>query len=247
MEQPRENWLDRRSILFAMVLLYFGSGVCDVRSASVRKIPARMKESIERYVYQNSDVPKEDVVIEFGSFSGEIANISAAAEFRVLPSRGKIKKGSQMIRCGLFLDNELLRRFAVRINVRVFQTVVVSNRPLSRLTLLADDFLSLSRRETTHISRTIYTSKDGLVGLRTRRFVQSGEIVTEDLVEVPPLIARGKEVRIIFKKDALEISVTGVSREDGRLGETIKVKCLETNKTFKANVVDATTVIVPLL
>jgi len=71
-------------------------------------------------------------------------------------------------------------------------------------------------------------------------------VITENLVERLPVIARGGGVDIRFKRGLLEITTPGIARQDGKIGDEIRVKCVESKKSYTAKVIDAKTVLVNL-
>ena len=85
-----------------------------------------------------------------------------------------------------------------------------------------------------------------LSGLRTTRLIQAGDVITENLVETLPVITRGGGVEIRFKRGLLEITTPGIARQDGKIGDEIRVKCVESKKSYTAKIIDAKTVLVDL-
>jgi flagella basal body P-ring formation protein FlgA len=239
--------LPRKFFTIAIFLINLGISFGQVRSAPIQVLDQRIKLAIEKYVHQNFGLTKGEVVIESHPFNATLENQNLNGEIKILPTRDKIRKGNQILKCGYFQKGKLIRTINLRVNIRTFETIVVSKRALPRQTILKKEHLTFDRRETTKVLRKFYTSMDELLALRTKRFIQLGEIITENMVEPPPLISRGKQVNIHFIKDTLEIIVPGLARQDGYLGENIRVRCLETNKNFKAKVVDSNKVIVNLL
>lgn len=207
---------------------------------------SQVKNVVTGHVLQILALPEEDVLLEFSDIKKKIDPKIIFDEVKVLPSENRIRKGMQFIKCGLFYKSNFVKAVSIRVKIRIFQSVVVGSAKLGRHIILEPRHLSLVRRETTKVRKEIHTSFDALLGLRTTRLIQAGEILTKDLVESLPLISRGSVVEILFEKGALNIVMSGTAREDGRLGEKIRVKCLESRKVFRGEVINAKSVIVKL-
>ena len=206
----------------------------------------QFKISVTDYVMQNLNLKMDDLVIDFPNLDRKFNIINHSGKLTILPGKKRIKKGIQNLKCGFFEKSQLTQTFTIAIRIRTFQNVITSKKRLSRLQTIKKTDLTLSRCETTHISGDLITRMEQIIGLRTKRLVKPGEILTENMIEKIPLISRGSSVDIYFQKGIIDIIVPGITRQDGNAGEKIRVKCLETNKIFHGSVVDARTVIVQL-
>ena len=61
-----------------------------------------------------------------------------------------------------------------------------------------------------------------------------------------PIIKRGEEVTVVLDQNGMVISTKGVTREDGYLGRSVRVRNSMSKKEFQAEVLDAKTVKVVL-
>ncbi|MFQ5636680.1 MAG: flagellar basal body P-ring formation chaperone FlgA [bacterium] len=207
----------------------------------------KIETAIQNHVHRNLKLDDAEWLIEFPDINIKLRNGTTESDVQVLPTKGKLRKGRQFLKCGLFEAGRLIEKFSIPINIRTFQNVVVNKAPLRRHSVLGKAHVTIEKRETTNIHHNIYLATQHVLGLRTTRFLQEGEIITDNLLEHLPTISKGSEVKIHFLKNSLEIVLPGIVREDGQTGETVRVKCLQTNKTFKAQVMDGATVIVKLL
>ena len=88
----------------------------------------------------------------------------------------------------------------------------------------------------------MFFSKDLLVGKRAKTNIGIGRVIYKSMVEIPPVIKRGQRVLIVAESDTLKVTAPGVAKEDGRIGELIKVQNLLSKKVVIGKVVDAQTV-----
>jgi flagella basal body P-ring formation protein FlgA len=142
----------------------------------------------------------------------------------------------------------------VDLEVRHFGEVVVSKNPLeANQTLKAED-LYLDRREVTELSG-FFSSIESLVGQRARRAIRPLTVIGSDDVmrndaaplpqEVPVLIKRQDRVRLMGQTSALSVSVLGEALQDGRAGELIRLRNVDSQRIIMGRVVSPNEVRVP--
>lgn len=205
-----------------------------------------VQDVIRGFVQEKLRLSNGELLIEISGLHNRLNGGEIYDEVKVLPTRNPVRKGVQLIRCGLFFRSQLQEKIQARVRVRTFQFVVVSNANIARHEVLRPEMFQLAKRETTNLTRTIFTSITDIAGLRTKRMVRTGEIIVGNLVEALPVIARGSEVEIHFRKGSLDIVLPGIAREDGQPGGTLRVQCLENRRNYKAEVIDSSNVIVNL-
>ena len=73
--------------------------------------------------------------------------------------------------------------------------------------------------------------------LRNKSFLNKGEILTTDEVEHLPVLFSGDEVTAVKTFGSVTVTVQALAREDGCIGEKIKIKTID-NKQFTAKVIN---------
>ncbi|MDX1949856.1 MAG: flagellar basal body P-ring formation chaperone FlgA [Rickettsiales bacterium] len=77
---------------------------------------------------------------------------------------------------------------------------------------------------------------DSLIGKIATKNINLGMQITENDIENPIIIKKGKAVLAIFKIKNMEVKVTAMALSDGRQGEIIRLKNIESGKEFTAMV-----------
>jgi len=219
---------------------------CFVGSVRGQDALSRLQEVIKQNAENELALSKADIVIEFPNLDPAELDIAAVDDLSLLP-RNRIRTGSQIVRIGVFRAGQLREKLVLRVVLRTFQTVLTAKHDLSRHAVIHHDDVTSVRRETTRLRESAFSSLDAIVGTRTQRYVQRGEMLTEHVLEPIPVVERGEEVNMHFMKENLEIVLPGKAREDGLVGDEIRVKCLETGKSFEAEIIDKKTVHITLL
>ena len=211
-----------------------------------QNLNGQIKQVVKAHFSDVLDLSASEIVVEyaepilFATTSPEWDNV------QVLPGRQRGRKGSQVIKIGLFRNGQLLHRASGRVRVRTFENLPVASERLERHALIGPNHVSVERRETTRSKSLEVLSMDEIVGQRTTRIIQRGEIIRTNMIEATPVVMRGEPIHIRFIKGAIEIVLPGIARQDGYAGDKIRVKCLETKKLFNGDVLDSRTVIVNL-
>lgn len=84
-------------------------------------------------------------------------------------------------------------------------------------------------------------------GLCLRRSVSAGQTLSRALLAPPPLIERGRIVRLLYQNAGLTVSARAEALEDGGVGEAIRVRPIDSRRTCQAIVrtTDEVEVILP--
>jgi flagella basal body P-ring formation protein FlgA len=94
--------------------------------------------------------------------------------------------------------------------------------------------------------RDIFTTEKQVLGHTLTKGLGPQEILTSRHLDHKPIIKRGEEVTVVLDQNGLEISTRGITREDGYLGRSVRVRNTKSKKEFQAEVLDAKTVKVTL-
>jgi flagella basal body P-ring formation protein FlgA len=80
--------------------------------------------------------------------------------------------------------------------------------------------------------------KADVYGKRAKKQIAPGEILTSEIVEIPPLISRGDKVTIIIELPHLKVTALGRAKEDGYEGQSIRVENASSQKIITAKVIN---------
>ncbi len=176
-------------------------------------------------------------------FHAEPQEIQVPAGYREVPRfRQPPRVGSNTMLVDYFLGDRLVGRVRLLGFVEVMLPVVVLKHPLARHNLIHQEDLGLEKRPLSRLPKDVFTKREEAVGLRTRMSLRAGQVLRRSQVEEVPLIKRGRLVRIVAEGPGFIVTAVGEARQDGRLGEIIKVRNLKSKREIFARVVDAETV-----
>ena len=112
--------------------------------------------------------------------------------------------------------------------------------------LITDDKLRFDQRAVERVDQYL-SSADTIRGKRARVTLMPGQVVTSNDVEAVPvenpvLIRPHDVVRLVASLGPLRVTAVGEALQDGRAGQFIRVRNVDSNHTVLGRVVDRTSV-----
>lgn len=142
----------------------------------------------------------------------------------------------------LHVNGKLEKRIMVTALVEVVAKVVVAGKPILKGEIIQSSHIKLQSMELSKIKGKPVQDIDFIIGKRAIHQIYPQTVIQEDDVQIPPLLKRGDKVNIIVTFSNVVATARGVVREDGRLGDRIKVTNIDSKKTLDAKIVDQGTV-----
>lgn len=126
----------------------------------------------------------------------------------------------------------------VKYQIRKFQYVAVITDKISRNKVLSPDDVVIERKNVTQLRERPVLSFDDIDGLRTKRNLKKGQILTHTALEKVPNIFRGNIISISYGNESFRIEAEGVALQEGSIGDIIKVKNTSSGKILQVKVID---------
>jgi flagella basal body P-ring formation protein FlgA len=128
-----------------------------------------------------------------------------------------------------WVDGTLVRSVSVPVRISLLGEVVVAARPLVRGTILGPEDVRVERRELTNGPEPLRTTREAMDHRATRN-IAYGEVIHAGLLELPPLVRRGETVLVSAEGRGVRAVLQAEAREDGRLGQVIRVRNLSSGR-----------------
>jgi flagella basal body P-ring formation protein FlgA len=139
-------------------------------------------------------------------------------------------------------DGRILESGQVSLRIHKFAEVLVAQESLRRHDLPTETQFSLQRMDITSLLEQPVSAFETIEGLRMRRNLAKGQILTTSAVEPVPDIEVGREVSIQCSNSLFTIATTGTAQQSGRVGDVIRVKNRTSGKLVQARILDNSTV-----
>lgn len=206
-------------ILAAVVLLAAASA-----RAEGGEPPTWLRAQIEAWVLAH--LPDEPVHVSLPPFDGDWVPQEldpAGVEVRIEAPSDEPLSGRVPLALALVREGRTLARGEAEVVVQVLARELVATRSLERGEMVAEGDLELRPLAPGARLRGRPLAPEAIVGKRTRRRVPRGAAWREEWVEAAPLVSRGQPVRLRYASGALRIEATGVAREEGGVGDLVRV------------------------
>ncbi len=206
------------SFLLICVALVLAPGA----GASRDPMALRLQSEIERFVSERSEpearvfVPPLHGLVPEPQPEGLAFELSTAATTRfegLVPVTVVMRDGGQPF-----------SRAVVTVRVESLSKVLVARRSLRVGEVIRAGDLEAEARLSDRLPKGSTRELADLVGRRLSRPVRAGAVVPKSSVEDVPTIARGQRVTVRLERGPLRIDLVGRAREDGRLGDLIRVQ-----------------------
>lgn len=192
-----------------------------------------LKKEIEKYL-MNKLTGYEKISFEISSKpmtqSGETIKVDTLKDLKI--------SGSQAFVPVILMnkDHQVSRSF-VSLKISLYRKVLVArNQVKPGSDLKAEDFEIKTFDEATLRGKPV-TQIEALTGYRARLMIRQGEVLTTDKLDAIPVVKRGDRVAAVMIKGNVEISMDAEARQDGSVGEIIRIMTPE-KKIFRARVID---------
>src|SRR5690554_558119 len=146
-----------------------------------------------------------------------------------------LSPGSLLLRLKILLAGEEYRTIPVSCRLRVKAGVLVLTTDLVKSAVLTEDKY---QREVREITRSNAITGPLAAGeFRTTRPLRAGKVLEDRDIEPVPTVTKDSRVRVIARGTSLLVIVAGLAQEDGKLGEEISVKNVESGEIIQARVI----------
>lgn len=113
---------------------------------------------------------------------------------------------------------------------------LVASRPLARGERLRADMVSLQTVVINASRRGIIAEIQSIIGMEVRRSVNSGSLITPNLLAAPDAVERGDHVMITASSGSFTVRSRGKALANAAIGEQVLVENLQSSRTIKGRV-----------
>jgi flagellar basal body P-ring formation protein FlgA len=123
----------------------------------------------------------------------------------------------------------------VQARARIAADVVVAATDLPARQALGDSDVIVEQRDITGIPDYFADPAD-VIGMAGRRTLRSGEVLRKRYLAAAVLVHRGDPVRIVARKDGIEVQMGGEMLDSGGADDIVRVRNLSSGKVLRARV-----------
>ncbi len=190
------------------------------------------------YIQEHLLPDAERISVELSAKSMKIVVPDGKVSFRVPVPKGKVRLSkSTSIPIQIIVNGNVYKTFFLPLKVKAFKKVVVAAQDIQRQKHISKADVSIQERDIILIVANVIIDESLAIGKRAKRKISSGEILTDRIIEIPPVINRGDFVTILAQTPHLKITTLGEAREDGYMNGIIRVQNITSKKIISARVI----------
>jgi flagella basal body P-ring formation protein FlgA len=148
-------------------------------------------------------------------------------------------RGQETATLLVLLDGQVIARQMLSFVVKRWESVARLKKAVRKGEVLDSASVELSREETTFQQRKLLHSLDQALGRSAMRNLREGEILVDNWLSTPYAVREGETVRLSVSVGGATVQASGIARQSGFKGETIRVLNADTRKELQATITGA--------
>lgn len=215
------NWTGSSTVtLYRSGITINSSKILDIITEYIEDHSEALPEAETRFIHKSLPMP---FILPHGNLSYEVIPSS--------PGILKSKRFSIIFR----IDDEVARNMSVKGKVEALANVLVSTRKLRKGSILRPQDITQATKNISKISNPSFNPRE-ILGKKLLKSVKEGDIIIETMVDFPPMVRRGERVKIVVKYENMVLTATGLSHNNGKLHDIIRVQNISSNKVVYCRV-----------
>lgn len=203
--------------------------VNDIQQAMVGFLTPRIAKYDGEVVYRDYAMP------DYIFFPRRFDKLKVSSPREVKPGRNSLRLEV------IDSDGKVVRQVAASVFVDVWKAVPAAARIMNRGERITPEKLTFVRKNIAYMT----SAWDGLGGpWRVKRPIGRGQAITRDSIEALPAVSRGDMVELVYQGKRVRLTLEVEAMDDGRIGQQVEVKNLQSNRRIIATVVSSDKVMV---
>jgi flagella basal body P-ring formation protein FlgA len=204
--------------------------------------PERIRSAVRRHIQRHAPWDTEQMTIKKIHFNRPVHLPPGKVGIQVTASKHTDWLGAVGFSVDVMVNGKKEAAVTVPVKIEVWSDVILTTKPLGRYQPIGRGDVQVKKMDLARVPSNVIVEIEQVVGSRTNRRIAANCILRQDHVEMPPIVKRGDLVSVVAESACLKISIKAMAKEDGRIGDRIKVVNLRSKKGIYALVVDDHTV-----
>lgn len=220
------------SLLATWLCGYVAVSLCHAGEISQQQIEAAVKNFIQ------NQYSGEEVSITVASLKQKIS--VAGQDYVLVPGfpAGKKLLGRIFVPVEIQFSGKIRKKILVPVKVAVYRKVAYLQKEAVHGAPLAQDMILWKRMDISRLPGDVIQDFSQIENKQAKKNLPEGVILRLSFFEDVPLVYEDEPVLVMARKGLLEVSAVGVAKEDGSLGEWIRVFNKDSKTYLKARVIE---------
>jgi flagellar basal body P-ring formation protein FlgA len=203
---------------------------------------SQIEEIIRQHILSSAPSKPEDVIVQTTGLQESIVIPYGALSWDVLNPLHDTVSGSIALTIQFNVDGSKSQSVRVVSRIQVFKNVVCAARSLKRNEIVGTDDLQLVRMNVAQHPERFLTDVDQVRGKRMMSDVAVNQPIDTQTLDKAIAVKRGSAVAVIYNQEGLKLIAKGQAKEDGGLGDKVRIVNLDSKKALVCRVIDSHTV-----
>jgi len=229
----RQHKIDLSQITFV------GNERVAVSTKAIEITPEQLLNFARNYIQEHllADIDRNS--IELAATPIKLTIPAGEISFRIPRDLSKIRLSRYIsIPVQIILNGKIYRTLILSLKVKLVRKVVVATKLIPQDKHISEADIRMEERDIISLLASALVDKSDVYGKRAKKQISPGEILTSEIIEIPPLISRGDKVTILIELPHLRVTAVGMAKEDGYEGQIIRVENISSQKIITAKVID---------
>lgn len=143
-----------------------------------------------------------------------------------------------------FIDNDRQKKKAILATITKLIKVPVVKDNMKKGSIISDADLTIAEFPD-KVRKNCVIDKNTLIGKQASKPIKALRPISSDSIVNPILIKKNSSITVLYKKDNNVVKMSGISKDNGRLNDNIRVLNPRTGKLIYAEVISHNTAEIP--
>lgn len=193
------------------------------------------KKHLESVLSSGTDGLHYDVIVE--RLPNDIV-VSHGNDIELKPRllNPSLTPGPKSVAIDVVVDGKVVATTSVILSVKASAEVLVATRAIQPGELIGPNNSSWERRDVSRRTDVVFRGED-VTGYQVKRAVAAGSMITYSEIAPPYCVRRGEMVSVTVRCGSVLVHTTGEIKQDGRIGDLIRVRPSAASGDVQAKVV----------
>lgn len=124
----------------------------------------------------------------------------------------------------------------VPVIISINKKVLVTRRQLNKGEVLTAADIKLEKHDLAKLSYGYYEDINNGIGMKLKRRVLAGTVLTPAMLKKPQVVRRGQNVTLLAQSGRMSVRMSGKALDNGAVGERIKVMNIKSGKKLEGTI-----------
>lgn len=207
---------------------------------------AEILRAVEEYILKQVNFSKEDLLIECKSPLADEHLPAGKIDIQLKTGPNLKFYGFTPVEVIIFIENKVYKSFLLYLDIDVKTRVYMARHWIKRYTPLNSDNIILVETYRSKVPQDAVSCEEDLTDRVVKVAVPKGKIITHSIIDISPCIKNRDLVNVVLETNNLRVTAKAQALMDGRRGDLVKLRSLDSKKEIYGRIIDEKTVFIEM-